>query len=123
MRPYLPGSFDGVSRTLRDVLAFADAAARLVERGKPAYDTDETLQLAAEAILHKIGEAVGRLPDRFQAIHPDVAWRSMKATRNVVAHAYDRVDYEIVWRALAYDLPTEAARIRHIAAELEEHRS
>ncbi|OIN79410.1 hypothetical protein BST29_24090 [Mycobacterium malmoense] len=98
---------------------FTDTAARLVARGKGAYDSDEALRLAAEAILHKIGEAVARLPEEFIAVHPEVAWRSMKATRNVVAHKYDHVDYEIIWNALAHRLPAEAARIREILIDAE----
>ncbi|QZA15943.1 DUF86 domain-containing protein [Mycobacterium malmoense] len=110
---------DRVVRTLRDITRFTDTAARLVARGKGAYDSDEALRLAAEAILHKIGEAVARLPEEFIAVHPEVAWRSMKATRNVVAHKYDHVDYEIIWNALAHRLPAEAARIREILIDAE----
>lgn len=103
-----------IARTLRDLLAFTDTADRLVARGKEAFDADEALRLAAEAVLHKIGEAVARLPEDFTTAHPDVAWRSMKATRNLVAHRYEQVDYEIIWRAFASRLPREAARIREI---------
>jgi uncharacterized protein with HEPN domain len=72
------------------------------------------LRLAAEAILHKIGEAVARLPDEFIASHPGVAWRSMKATRNIVAHQNEHVDYDMIWNALARRLPAEADAIRQI---------
>ena len=101
-------------RTLRDILAFTDMAGRLVARGKEAFDADEALRLAAEAVLHKIGEAVSRLPGEFTADHPEVAWRSMKATRNMVAHRYEQVDYEIIWRAFEGRLPKEADRIHEI---------
>ncbi|WP_045384771.1 HepT-like ribonuclease domain-containing protein [Mycobacterium kyorinense] len=57
---------------------------------------------------------MARLPDGFVAAHPDVAWRSMKATRNIVAHQYDHLDYEIIWNALARQLPVEADRIRMV---------
>lgn len=100
--------------TLTDLLRFTDTAARLVARGRDSYDADEALQLAAEAILHKIGEAVARLPDEFTGDHPEVAWRSMKAIRNIVAQAYDQVDYQIIWNAMAVRLPAEADRMRRI---------
>ncbi|ORA39755.1 hypothetical protein BST20_08230 [Mycobacterium branderi] len=100
--------------TLEELIRFTDTAARLVARGKSVYDSDEAVRLAAEAILHKIGEAVARLPDGFVAAHPDVAWRSMKATRTIVARQYDQVDYEIIWNALVRRLPVEADRIRLI---------
>lgn len=109
---------DRIISTLNDLIRFTDTAARLVARGMNAYDSDEALRLAAEAVLHKVGEAVARLPAEFTAAYPDVAWRSMKATRNVVAHKYDQVDYHIIWNALAHRLPAEADRIRQILVEL-----
>lgn len=103
-----------VIRTLQDLLAFGDMAERLVARGRSEYDSDETLRLAAEAILHKIGEAVARLPTDFVETHPEVSWRAMKGARNVVAHQYEQVDYQIVWNALARRLPDEINLIRPI---------
>ena len=101
--------------SLRDFLRFSDIAAEvIVARGKAAYDSDLALRLAAESILHKIGEAVARLPEEFTSAHPQVSWRAMKATRNLVAHRYDQVDYEILWAALARQLPIEAERVREI---------
>lgn len=79
------------AQTLRNLLQFAAMAARLVDRGRAAYDTDEALRLAAEAILHKIGEAVFRLPNDLTT---------------------SKVDYGLLWDALANDLPRDAERIR-----------
>lgn len=109
-----------VVRTLRDLVRFADTAGRLVARGKKSYESDEAVRLAAEAVLHKIGEAVARLPDEFVADHPAVSWRSMKATRNIVAHEYEQVDYEIIWNALAHRLPREMEVVRDLLHERRE---
>jgi uncharacterized protein with HEPN domain len=38
----------------------------------------------------------------------------MKATRNIVAHDYEQVDYEIIWNALAIRLPRETATVRSL---------
>jgi uncharacterized protein with HEPN domain len=35
-----------------------------------------------------IGEASGRLWDAFRDGHPELPWKKIRATRNVVAHAY-----------------------------------
>lgn len=98
-------------------------AERLVARGKEKYDADEAIRLAAEAILHKIGEAVSRLPDEFTAAHPEVPWRAMKATRNIVAHKYEQIDYEIIWTGLAGRLPAEIRHIRAFVAADEQDQS
>lgn len=102
---------------LGDFLVFAESAARLVDRGKDAWDYDEFLRLAAESLLHRIGEAVARIDasdPEFLKAHAQVHWRPMKGMRNIVAHEYGAVDYEMVWRSLKEDLPREADAVRAI---------
>jgi uncharacterized protein with HEPN domain len=38
----------------------------------------------------------------------------MKGMRNIVAHEYGGVDYDIVWVALERDLPCEAGEVQRI---------
>jgi uncharacterized protein with HEPN domain len=104
-------------QTLLDFLEFASTGSDLAARGRGAYDADEMLRLAAEAILHRIAEAVARLPEDIIVAHPEVRWRPMKGMRNLVAHEYGAIDYDIVWNALTDDLPREAVRVRHILDE------
>lgn len=101
-------------RHLQDFLDFADAGRRLVARGRKAYDDDEMLRLAAEAILHRIGEAVARLDDDFVRAHPGIAWRRMKGMRNLLAHDYGAIDNHILWNALESNLPHEAKQVRRL---------
>lgn len=109
------GSLDGRTRqVLEDFQEFARIGARLVARGREAYDADEMLRLAAEAILHRLGEAVARLSVDFTDAHPRVHWRPMKRMRNLVAHEYGAVDHNILWNALEHDLPREAAEVQRI---------
>jgi uncharacterized protein with HEPN domain len=89
-------------------------AARLVARGRAAYDEDEALRLAAEAITHRIGEAVSRLSEEFITDQPQIEWRRIKGMRNIVTHEYARIDYEIVWNALALRIPEIAVFLRRI---------
>ena len=105
---------DRTRETLTDFLDFVDAGARLVARGRDAYDQDEMLRLAAESIVHRIGEAVARLGDEFTRTHPEVSWRPMKGMRNIVAPGDGAVDYELIWTALERDLPREAEAVRQI---------
>jgi uncharacterized protein with HEPN domain len=103
-----------VRDTLLDLLEFTDMAARLVARGRPAYDGDEALRLAAEAITHRIGEAVSRLTEEFVTDHPQIEWRKVKGMRNIVSHEYARIDYGIIWNALALRVPEIAAFVRGV---------
>lgn len=113
-------AFDRTAKTLDDILRFGRIAADLVARGREAYDADEVHRLAAEAILHKVGEAIARLARddaEFVAAHPEVSWRLMKAMRNRIAHDYDVVDYDLVWNALQSRLPREIDRNRVLAEQ------
>lgn len=103
-----------VHDSLLDLVDFTEAAARIVKRGRAAYDEDETLRLAGEALTHRIGEAVARLSDAFIADHPEIEWRNIKGMRNIIAHDYGRVDYAILWNALAVDVPELASYVRNL---------
>lgn len=108
-----------IVNALADIIDAAGAADRLVQRGREAYDADEMLRFAAEAITQRIGEAVGRLPESFVTEHSTTAsWRAIRGMRNLVTHEYRRIDYDLLWRALAHRLPGEARRIRALHERL-----
>ena len=102
-------------RALTDILGFADEINQYVtSQGEQNFYSHRPTQLIAEALLHRIGEAVSRLDDGFVAEHPAVEWQKMKGMRNVVAHKYGFIDYRIVWRALNDVLPNDVAAIERI---------
>lgn len=98
-------------QALADLVEFAALATDLASRGKTAYDADVQLQLAGEAIQHRIGEAVSRLSDAIVEQNPRIRFRAMKKARNKIAHNYSIVDPEIVWNTLAVELPKDVVRI------------
>jgi uncharacterized protein with HEPN domain len=104
-------------RTLEEFIDFAALGARLVARGRDAYDSDEMPRLAGEAILHRIGETVARLSDELTMAHQQVNWRAMKGMRNIVTHEYGAIDHSLLWNSLSNDLPREAAEVRKIIGE------
>lgn len=74
--------------------------------GEQHFYSDRPTQLVVEALLHRIGEAVSRLPGDFIAAYPDIAWRQMKGVRNVVAHHSAGLHFAL-WRD-ARDAPMRA---------------
>ena len=101
-------------RALVDLVEFAEMAQRLVARGHGDYDRDETVRLACEAVIHRVGEAAARLPEVFFDDFPDLRLRAFKGMRNVVAHRYHDVDYGVLWETIAVDIPRLAAQITAI---------
>lgn len=96
---------EGTVVALRDFRGFAAQAARLVERGRPAFDSDEMLRLAGDAVVVRLGAAVTRMDDRFVVDHPELSLRLVKDMPNLVAHEYDAVMPALVWNALERELP------------------
>lgn len=105
-------------RHLADIVGFASELEEYVTAlGEPNFHGDRPTQLVAEALLHRMGEAVARLDDDFVTAHPEVEWQKIKGMRNVVAHEYGFIDYRIVWRALTDDLPSDVALIQRLLGD------
>ena len=54
--------------------------------------------------LEIIGEAVKCVPDEFLASQPQIIWNDVARFRDVIAHYYFKVDYEVVWSITQQDL-------------------
>lgn len=96
-------------RKLREDIRLAIADAEELFQGKTVHDmrSERALQLVAERILEIIGEALSRL----RREHPDMANRikdidKMIGLRNILAHGYDAIDYEILWDVIENRLDT-----------------
>ena len=85
------------------------------------YRSDALVRSGTERQLEIVGEALGRLSrtdpilaDRI----PDIA--SIIGFRNVLAHGYDIVRDEVVWRTVTEDVPGLIVVVEHLLAELDE---
>ncbi len=82
-----------------------EAVAMVRQRSRADLDTDRMLQLACRQLIEIVGEAANRVSTEGQARYPDIAWRPAIAARNRIAHGYDSIDYDVVWRILTEELP------------------
>jgi uncharacterized protein with HEPN domain len=104
-----------MERRERDALQDILTAIRRVQ-GFPIPDREtfmasDVLQDAVVRNLEIIGEATKRLSDACRQQHPQIPWRQMAGMRDVLIHAYDRVDLEEVWITLSEQLPALQAQI------------
>jgi len=103
-------------QALIDLRAFIDLGDGLTAQGRTAYDSSIYLRLSAEAIVHRVGEAVSRLPADLIAAHPEIEFSLAKAMRNRIGHQYQSVDYAVLWQALVVDLPLMSRQIEGLLA-------
>ena len=100
---------------LRDILeGVEEILAFTAGMDEHSFAADAKTLKAVLADFAIIGEAATHLPEGVMNSHPEVPWRSMRAMRNVVIHAYFHVEPAIVWETIQNDLPGVAARIRSI---------
>lgn len=66
---------------------------------------DEILRRAVVRSLEIIGEATKKIDDDFRSQHPQIEWKKIAATRDVMIHHYFGIDYEIVWSIISDKIP------------------
>lgn len=82
---------------------------------------DEKTQDAVIRNIEIIGEAARNIernhPD-FANQHAGVPWGTAYEMRNVLAHGYFKVDFEIVWKTIEKDLPELEKKILAIRTQV-----
>lgn len=53
----------------------------------------------------QIGELARRLTSEFIVSNSEIPWRSIKAMRNIVVHAYGSISIPDVWETIENDIP------------------
>jgi len=74
-----------------------------------------------DAVIRRIeimGEASKNIPQAVRNRYPQVEWKAMVATRNILVHAYDEVRLEAVWRIAKKDLPVLKKQLLGIEKDL-----
>jgi uncharacterized protein with HEPN domain len=85
-------------------------------RAGPSALDDEVTKAAILRWLEVIGEAATQLSDELRTAHPDVPWSDIIGMRNVLIHAYRRVEPALVWQAVER-LPDLETRVQAILDE------
>lgn len=63
------------------------------------------MQSAVERQFEVLGEAARRMSPEFQQTHPEIDWSNIIGLRNVIAHQYEQVNQENLWRIIGVLLP------------------
>ena len=68
--------------------------------------------------LELLGEAATHIPARVRDAHPEVPWRQLIATRNLLIHSYLGIDSDTLWSIITDDLPFLLLQLRKLKDEL-----
>ena len=67
--------------------------------------------LAAEKLFINLGEAAKRIDVARTAAIPGVPWTRIIGLRNILAHGYEQVEHEVLYRTITDDLPALVAAL------------
>ena len=91
---------------LLDILLMAKEALEFTkDMNKEAFLLDRKTQFAVIRCFEVIGEATKHLSDKLQRQYPDIPWSKMARMRDLLIHAYGRVNPDEVWDTIKNDLP------------------
>jgi len=91
---------------LLDILQMANEASGFVlEIDRNGFISDRKCQLAVIRCLEVMGEAAKRITPETRERLKDVPWSKMARMRDLLIHAYGRVDLVEIWDTVKNDLP------------------
>ncbi len=78
---------------------------------------DVFFQDAVTRRMEVLGEAARRVSNPTGLEITDIAWHQIIGMRNVLAHKYDDIDLEVVWRVIQVELPRLIPVLENAIAE------
>ena len=96
--------FHILSHILKYCMQIEETSAEF-DHSKERFMESDTFRNAVCLCLLQIGELVTVISDGFKGENPTIQWREIKLLRNIVAHRYGQVDYEIIWDICTNDIP------------------
>lgn len=89
---------------LEDILARIVMIESFTAEGREAFMASAKTQEAVIRCFEAIGEIVKRLAPERLAVYPHIPWKQIAGFRDFLLHHYDRVNLDMVWRAVQSDL-------------------
>jgi len=100
---------------VRDILEAVEAIEDIVQGVQ--FEQFVASRRDRSAVLHEvtiIGEAAGRISGELRERYPDVPWRDMSDTRNVIVHGYFGVEWPRIWQTVTRNVPPLKAQMQEI---------
>ena len=104
---------------LEHILQVIERIEGATREGKAAFLESQLHQDAVLRNLHTMTETAQRLSGDLKSRHPEVEWAKLAAFRNVLVHDYLGIDTELIWIAIAQDVPQFKAVVTQMLDSVE----
>jgi uncharacterized protein with HEPN domain len=91
-----------------------EAVALLGEQSLDDLQANRILQLALTQLIQTVGEAASRVPDSTRESIPEIPWSKAIGMRHRLVHAYDLIDFEVVFDTVRDSLPPLIAQLEAV---------
>ncbi len=85
--------------------------------GRDQFLDDEYAVLVVSRLLEIVGEAAKNVPGDIRAARPEIPWRKIAGTRDILIPAYFHVDGDRLWHTVTEDLAPLRDALRRILSE------
>ena len=101
-------SIDRDRNIIRHMLKYCDEVETAHDdfsHSKEKFMNSSTYRNAVTMPILQIGELANHLSEEFKQQHKQIPWNEMRGIRNLMAHQYHSVDFEIIWDTSRADIP------------------
>lgn len=104
---------------LKKIIGYCENVGELIERfgSYENFVEDFAFQMSCGMCMIQIGELTTRLSEDFKENHSEIEWNKIKGLRNIFAHDYESVKFEVLWEILTEDIPELKEKLEKILAE------
>ena len=100
---------------LADMIEFCERVIQYTDGlTREQFESERKTYDATIRNVELIGEAAKNLPDDVTDRYPDIPWRRIKRTRNILAHVYFGVDNDTLWNIIQNEIRPLLDRLREI---------
>jgi len=82
------------------------------------FNNDNVIKRAITMCLISIAETTKLFTDQFRNEHDYINFKVFKAMRNIAAHKYGSVNFEMVWEIINRDIPEYNKLFRKLLAQI-----
>jgi len=76
-----------------------------------AFESDADYRDVVCMNIFQIGELANQLSDELKEETSDIPWHQMYGIRNILAHAYIKIENKVIWETIENDIPTLEKKI------------